>query len=86
MSRIENQQNGYNRRDRDKLTARQMEVLELIADGDTSKEIAPKLEIEIKTVESHVTAILLKLDAKTRAHAVKIAFERGILKCPKKHE
>lgn len=52
------------------LTPRQVEVIELIATGAGDKEIADKLEISVETVDFHVREILLRLKAKTRAHAV----------------
>ncbi len=50
----------------DKLTAREGEVLRLIARGYTYKEIARRLEISVKTVETHVSAVLRKLQLSTR--------------------
>jgi DNA-binding NarL/FixJ family response regulator len=63
----------------DDLTARELEVLRLIASGNANKEIAHRLSIGEETVKSHVTKILEKLDANDRTHAVTIALKRGII-------
>lgn len=52
------------------LTVREVEVLELLAEGLRNAEIAERLVISSRTVEHHVAAILRKLDAHTRGHAV----------------
>ena len=61
------------------LTARQSEVLGLLALEITNSEIANELFVSHRTVENHVSAILMKLDAASRDSAVEIARERGIL-------
>jgi len=61
------------------LTARQAEVLLLLAEGLTNGEIASRLFVSVKTVDHHVSAILLKLEAPTRHAAVKIAGEQGLV-------
>ena len=60
------------------LTAREIEVLRLIATGNANKEIARQLFIAEETVKSHVTNILSKLQANDRTHAVTIAVKRGV--------
>ena len=52
------------------LSPRQRDVLVLIAHGFTDKEIASKLKLSEKTVESHVSQLLHKLKARNRAHAL----------------
>lgn len=64
----------------DELSLREIEVLRLISAGNSNKEIADHLSIGETTVKSHVTNILSKLCAKDRAHALTIAFRRGIIK------
>jgi len=63
----------------DELTAREIDVLRLIAAGNGNKQIADQLAIGEATVKSHVTNILSKLGANDRAHAVTIALKRGII-------
>jgi DNA-binding CsgD family transcriptional regulator/tetratricopeptide (TPR) repeat protein len=61
------------------LTARQSEVLQLLGEGLSNSEIADRLFVSYRTVENHVAAILIKLDAKNRDAAVDAARESGIL-------
>jgi DNA-binding NarL/FixJ family response regulator len=63
----------------DELTHREIEVLRLIAAGNSNKLIADQLSIGESTVKSHVTNILSKLAANDRAHAVTIGLKRGII-------
>lgn len=61
------------------LTAREIEVLTQLGQGWTNGEIATRLFLSPRTVEHHVSAILLKLDAASRREAVDIATTQGIL-------
>lgn len=61
------------------LTARQDEVLRLLAHGLTNTEIADELFVSQRTVENHVSAVLMKLDVPNRETAVESARLRGIL-------
>ena len=63
----------------DQLTERELEILKLIAKGNTNKEIAAQLSIREDTVKSHVGNILEKLDANDRTDAVTIGLKRGII-------
>ena len=63
----------------DQLTARELEVLKLIALGNANKEIADQLAVAEDTVKKHVTSILEKLGANDRTHAVTIGLQRGII-------
>jgi DNA-binding NarL/FixJ family response regulator len=63
----------------DKLTSREIEVLQLIASGNANKLIADRLSISEETVKFHITNILSKLDANDRTHAVTIGLKRGII-------
>jgi two-component system nitrate/nitrite response regulator NarL len=57
-------------RDRTGLTAREMEVVSLVAEGLSNKEIAARLQLELPTVKNHVHNILSKLGVRKRAEAV----------------
>jgi DNA-binding NarL/FixJ family response regulator len=61
------------------LTRREMEVLELIREGNKNKQIADKLSISETTVNFHIKNIVDKLQANDRTHAVTIALRRGLL-------
>lgn len=61
------------------LTARQAEVLELLAENLTNVQIADRLFVSYRTVENHVAAILMKLDVASREAAVDTAIDLGIL-------
>ncbi|MEM9562411.1 MAG: AAA family ATPase [Actinomycetota bacterium] len=61
------------------LTARQVEVVELLAVGRTNPEIADQLFISPRTVDHHVSAILAKLDVATRDEAVAAAADLGVV-------
>jgi len=63
----------------DQLSPREREVLRLIARGYTYKEIARELTISIKTVESHVSAVLRKLQLSTRHQLTRWATERRLI-------
>jgi len=63
----------------DALSSREMDVLRLIASGNSNKQIADKLSVGESTIKSHITNILSKLGANDRAHAVTIGLQRGII-------
>ena len=62
-----------------KPTQRELQLLALMADGLTDAEIAEKLAISPKTMRSRLHALRMKMHARTRTHAVAIAFRRGLL-------
>ena len=62
-----------------RLTEREHEVLSLIADGFNLCEIAAELDVRPSRVGPHIGEIHEKLAARTRAHAVGIAFRTGLL-------
>ena len=61
------------------MTAREMEILRLIATGAPNKQIAFRLKISEKTVRNHVSNIFAKLGVSSRSHAVARARELGLL-------
>jgi DNA-binding NarL/FixJ family response regulator len=62
----------------DELTARESEVLKLIASGLSNAEIAESLVVSNATVKTHINKIFAKIGARDRAQAVRYAYERGI--------
>lgn len=67
---------------RDDLTAREGEVLKLLARGQCNKTIARHLDIAVGTVKTHVKGIMSKLEASSRTEAASIAAEKGIVDVP----
>jgi DNA-binding NarL/FixJ family response regulator len=67
-----------------RLTRRELEVLQLLAHGRTSKEIGRELSVSRKTVSSHIQNILIKLDVHSQAQAVALAFRSGLVEMPAK--
>jgi DNA-binding NarL/FixJ family response regulator len=61
------------------LTDRELQVLQLIRDGNRNKQIADRLSIAETTVNFHIKNLVAKLGANDRAHAVAIAIRRGLL-------
>ena len=63
----------------DALTERELEVLTLVAEGMTNRQIALKLMISIKTVQSHRANLLDKLNLHDRTELVRYAIRRGLI-------
>ena len=61
------------------LTEREIDVLRLVGRGYSNDEIAGNLTISIKTVKTHITHLLAKLDARDRAQLVIVAYESGLI-------
>ncbi len=64
----------------EELTSREMEILLLMTEGKTNQEIADELYIALKTVKTHVSNILSKLDVQDRTQAVIYAFKHSLAK------
>ncbi|VEF48566.1 DNA-binding response regulator [Bacillus freudenreichii] len=64
----------------DDLTNREMEILTLMTEGKANKEIADELFITLKTVKTHVSNILSKLEVQDRTQAVIYAFKNEVIK------
>ena len=58
---------------------REIDVLELVAEGLSNKEIAGRLVLSEDTVKTHVRSLLVKLGARNRAHAVTLGFEQSLI-------
>ena len=61
------------------LTSRELDVLHLVVQGARNNEIAQRLSISVKTVETHLTSIYGKLGVQSRAEAIALAQKRGLL-------
>jgi DNA-binding NarL/FixJ family response regulator len=61
------------------LTVREKQVVQLIAEGNTSKEVARLLHVSVKTAESHRSRIMAKLDIHNTADLVRYAIRQGII-------
>ena len=64
----------------DPLSSRERQVLQLVAEGKTTKEVAAVLGLSVKTAESHRTRIMQKLDIHETAGLVRYAIRRGLIK------
>jgi two-component system response regulator NreC len=64
------------------LTAREKEILKLLAEGESVKEIAAGLNLSVKTVEAHKFNLMRKLDIHNKAHLVQYAIQKKIIKIP----
>jgi DNA-binding NarL/FixJ family response regulator len=64
----------------ERLSSRELEVLQLVAEGDSNSEIAIRLHISQATVKSHLIHIFGKLGVSDRTAAVTVALRRGILR------
>lgn len=78
ISRIDAQSDNHGRA----LSGREVQIVELIADGFSNDMLAAKLFLSKETIKSHVKHILVKLGARNRAHMVLQAFRRGYLTLP----
>jgi DNA-binding NarL/FixJ family response regulator len=67
---------------RSNLTAREVEILEMLAKGLTNKQIGTALSISDNTVRNHVNSIMEKMEVSDRTEAVAVAIQQGILQIP----
>ncbi|WP_114208832.1 response regulator transcription factor [Acidisarcina polymorpha] len=67
---------------RTQLTARELEVLELMVKGLTNRQLARVLEVSVHTIRNHVDSILRKLDVSDRTEASTTAIQQGLIRLP----
>jgi DNA-binding NarL/FixJ family response regulator len=77
---------AYPLRERDRLTPRERDVLQALADGLSDKEIAFHLQIGIETVRTHVASIYRKFGVESRVQALKFALRHGLVTDETPHE
>jgi two-component system, NarL family, response regulator NreC len=65
---------------KDSLTSREREILQLIAEGKSNKEIASKLNLSLKTIETHRTNLMRKLQVKEVTGLVQYAIRKGLIR------
>jgi DNA-binding NarL/FixJ family response regulator len=63
----------------EEITARETDVLRMLAEGRVNKDIAARLGISEHTVKFHISSILAKLGASTRTEAVTVGIRRGLI-------
>jgi NarL family two-component system response regulator YdfI len=80
INRVDSIPNGINQREGPPLSERELEVLQAVAKGERSKEIAIHLGITERTVKAHLSNIYAKFGVDSRAAAIAIASQRGLLK------
>src|SRR5690606_30343292 len=76
---LEQMEQGVQASPLSQLSEREKEVLELVAKGYANREIAEKLVISVKTVETHKSRVMEKLELKTRPELVEFAIKKGLL-------
>jgi len=81
LRRVGGEKDGY-----DRLTSREREMLQLVAEGQTNREIADRLVIGVKTVLRHRTNIMEKLGFHNRTELIKYAISKGLIEVPRKIE
>ena len=79
LTRVGGKKNEYER-----LTDREREILQLVAEGRANREIADRLFISVKTVLRHRTNIMEKLGFHNRTELIKYAISRGLIEMPRK--
>jgi len=66
----------------ERLSDREREVLKLLADGLALKEIAERLVLSVKTVDTHKSNMMRKLDLHDRSEVIKYAIQRKLIRLP----
>jgi DNA-binding NarL/FixJ family response regulator len=66
-------------REREDLDARAQRVVQLVAEGATTREIADQMSYSVQTIKKLITTIQSQLDARSRAHMVAVAIRRGLI-------
>ena len=64
------------------LTPREKEVLKMLAEGNSVKEVATQLNLSVKTVEAHKFNLMRKLDIHNKAHLVQYAIQKKVIRLP----
>lgn len=72
---------GYNRSDPIRLTTRETEVLQQVAEGAANKQVAAVLGLSVKTIEKHRQTLMNKLDIHETAGLTRYAIAQGIIEC-----
>lgn len=67
---------------KNRLSNREREVLQAVAEGFSTKQIAEMLEVSVKTIEAHRANLMKKLDARSAVELTRCAFELGIIELP----
>lgn len=80
MTVIDQVRGSHDERSWEKLTTRQREILTLIAEGNSTREIAQRLQISVKTVESHRAQVMDRLNIHEVAGLVRFAIRLGLIK------
>lgn len=71
----------------DPLSAREIEVVARVIEGDSNREIADSLGLSVRTVQSHVVNSRVKLGARSRTHLAVLALRAGVVPlCPPKDQ
>ena len=68
-----------------RLSNREREVLQAVAEGFSTKQIAKKLEVSVKTIEAHRANLMKKLDARSAVELTRCAYEMGIIELPARY-
>ena len=68
-----------------KLSNREREVLQAVAEGNSTKQIANMLDVSVKTIEAHRANLMKKLDARSAVELTRCAYELGIIELPARY-